>query len=78
MVAGRFQRWAAYRALCAKIVSHLQAGGAVQITTYTKSWVYSAKHATWFTATKDGVFVQQGKGRVCIHLASIRFGRKAA
>lgn len=37
MIAGRFQKWAEYRSLYNRIVSHLQNGGVVQITTYTKS-----------------------------------------
>lgn len=60
--------------------AHLRAGGVVQITTYTKSTLYTSKHAGWFIDGKDGaVYVRHGRGKVCIveggrALVGIRFG----
>lgn len=58
----------------------LRAGGVVQITTYTKSTLYTEKHAGWFIDGKPGtVYVRHGRGKVCIveggrALVGIRFG----
>ena len=43
------------------INAHLEAGGMVQVTTYLKSWVYSAKHAGMFFDRNGSTFVRRGK-----------------
>ena len=44
-----------------EIVNHLTAGGIVQVTTYARSTVYERKHASYFVAKPDGVYVRSGK-----------------
>lgn len=67
--------------LAAKINAHLAAGGHVQVTTYTKSWLYGPKHAGWFGTDKSGnLTVQHGRGRHALSIAGrpsvgIRFSR---
>lgn len=34
--------------------AHLSAGGRVQVTTYLRSTVYTAKHAGWFRMSRCG------------------------
>ena len=72
MTKGRFERWAKVRAMLAAIQSHLAAGGRVQVSTHTRSTVYTAKHAGLFSATRSDVNVQQGKQRVSIMYCSVR------
>lgn len=72
MKAGRFAKWARCRMIFAAIKKHLAAGGRVQVTTYTRSTVYTAKHAAMFSSDKTGVYVQAGKAKVDISLTSIR------
>ena len=51
--------------LTEQVMAHFAAGGRVMISTYTKSVIYSAKHATLFRAprdaSKDGIYVRHGK-----------------
>jgi hypothetical protein len=72
MIAGRFEKWAKCRKMHSAIVAHLRNDGRVQVTTYTRSTVYSLKHATWFTCGKTGVYVQAGKSRVDIKHCNVR------
>ena len=61
-----------------EIINHLNTveGAAVQITTYTKSWLYEKKHIEFF---KDGVngepLVRQGKRFVSFRGANVKLGR---
>jgi hypothetical protein len=49
------------------INAYLANGGYVQITTYTRSTVYSKKHAGYFTQGKDGnLYVKRGKSKDCL------------
>lgn len=67
--------------LAEKINAHLAAGGHVQVTTYTKSWLYGPKHAGWFGTDKTGnLTVQAGRRRDALSIAGkpsvgIRFSR---
>jgi len=72
MKANRFARWANARKRIAFIVSNLQAGKTVQLTTYTKATRYTAKHIEMFKATKSGAFVQSGKNWLCIDGVDVR------
>lgn len=66
MKAGRFLRLAQARKKVSWIVSHLEAGRTVQITSATKAWRYKgADKAGMFKATKSGAYVQQGKRWDC-------------
>lgn len=65
--------------------AHLKSGGVVQVTTYTKSTLYTSKHAGWFSTAKDGaLLVQSGNSKVRLSLdngtliVSIRLGRYEA
>jgi hypothetical protein len=70
MKQGRYEVWANCRKLYADIMATLNAGRRVQVTTYMKSWVYDSRHASMFTCGKTGVYVAQGKKRVCINEGS--------
>jgi hypothetical protein len=59
----------------ATIQDHLDTGGVVQVVTYAKAWQYTAKHRDWFSADDSGLYVRQGKGRVCLNFTGMRFGR---
>lgn len=72
MKPNRFARWAKARKRVSFIVSNLQAGKTVQITTYTKATRYTAKHINMFKATKSGAFVQSGKNWLCIDGVDVR------
>lgn len=53
--------------LCDRLNAHLQAGGAVQVTTYTRSTIYTAPHAGWFTTDTAGdLYVRRGRTRDCL------------
>ena len=60
-----------------KIIEHLREGGVVQITTYTKSWIYDgAKCIPLFKNGKDGEpLVREGKRFVSFKGNGVRFGR---
>jgi len=50
-----------------KLNDHLEAGGVVQVTTYTKSTLYKQRHTGWFTESAKGeLFVQRGRGKDCL------------
>lgn len=40
---------------------HLESGGVVQVTTHLRSWLYTSKHAGWFTEHNGNLHVQSGK-----------------
>lgn len=58
-----------------QIQAHLDTGGVVQVVSYAKAWNYTTKHRAWFSADGTGLYVRQGKGRVCLNYSPIRFGR---
>lgn len=63
-----------------KANAHLEAGGVIQITTYTRSTLYSQKHAGWFFMRGSNLHVKAGRGSNCLSLGdrtlvSIRYGR---
>lgn len=60
---------------CAAIQAHLRRGGAVRTVTYTRCTIYTAKHADWFSANENGLYVRQGKGRVCLNFTIIQFSK---
>lgn len=66
----------------ATLNAHLANGGAVQITTYLKSTIYTPQHAGVFTESNGELFVRRGRGRDCLGpiarpLVGIRLGRYA-
>jgi hypothetical protein len=66
MKANRYLTWHKARRTVAAIVSHLEMGHAVIISTYTRHTKYTKKHIDMFKAAKNGVFVQSGKNWNCI------------
>jgi hypothetical protein len=68
--------------LLSKIQSHLRSGGVVQLTTYIRSTLYSAKHADWFRINADCVEVRNGRNWSTVTLRNgqpvlgIKFGRE--
>ena len=76
MRANRYGKWADARRMFRQIQETLQSGGVVQVTTYTRSTLYQAKHSGMFSARKDGVYVQSGKSVVCLNSCAIRFGKR--
>jgi hypothetical protein len=62
-----------------RLNEHLASGGVIQVATYCKAWLYSKRHAGWFTEDANGnLYVQHGRGRNCLShgdrlLVSIRF-----
>ena len=64
-----------------KINAHLAGGGIVQVSTYLRSTLYSAKHAGWFETIKGSLYVQHGRSKNRLShgdhvLVGIRFGRE--
>ncbi len=75
-LTGTFERWAKYRKLFADIQETLsQSNGVVQVNTVYRSTTYTAKHASWFSVDKAGVYVKSGKQTICISGCNIRFGK---
>jgi hypothetical protein len=52
------------------IISEIEGGAAIQVTTYTQSRIYTK--ASQFRLGKTGVYVQRGKHWDCINFCSIR------
>lgn len=54
--------------IAARVLAHIQSGGDVQITTYTRSTYYKgSKHADMFRIGKDGnLYVQHGRSWNCL------------
>lgn len=71
-------RQARARTLYGKITETLQAGGMVQVCTYTHAKEYTAKHADMFRLGNGSVYVQRGKHWDCIDYCGFRFYRPAA
>ena len=59
MRPGRFERMMRYKRLYASIMSEIDKGLAVQVTTYTRSVVYTK--ASQFKMDRLGVYAQRGK-----------------
>ena len=60
--------------------NHLKNGGLVQVTTYTKSWLYKQKHAGYFHDIGGNLYMQSGNRKDKIAqgdemLVSLRMGR---
>lgn len=64
-----------YVARLAAIQAHLAAGGKVMTVTYTRGTVYGAKYRDWFTANSRGLYVRQGRGKVCLNYTPIKFSK---
>jgi hypothetical protein len=66
-----------WEAKLTEIQNHLRQGGVVQTLTYTRATQYTKKHVDWFSADATGLYVRQGKGKVCLNYTHMRFGRYA-
>lgn len=53
------------------IAQHLNAGGRVQVSTYTRSVVY--RSLDWFVLKGASVYVRRGRGLDCIDYSGIQF-----
>ena len=62
-----------YQLRLEEIQAHLKQGGYVMTVTYLKAIQYGPKHLDWFSATDNGLYVRQGKSRVCLNFTNIRF-----
>lgn len=71
MKAGRFLRLQRYKNRFNFIISNLEAGNTVYVHTAIGATKYSAKHAGYFSQSKNGVFVQSGKRTLCIDINTI-------
>ena len=63
-----------------KANDHLRSGGVIQVTTYTRSTLYTQRHAGMFLMQGHNLHVKAGRGSHCLSigdrpLVSIRFGR---
>ena len=62
-----------------KINRHLESDGAIQVTTYMKSTIYTKKHVGWFRMIGENLFVNRGRTKDCLSIdgkviVGIRFG----
>ena len=71
MKPNRFGRWCDARKKLNAILSALDSGQTVMVSTYTKATQYTTKHRNMFKATKNGLYVQHGKSWVCIDYCKI-------
>lgn len=67
MKAGRFLALHKARRMFRFIISNLEAGNSVSVTTYTKSVNYKPKHIAMFKIVGRDVYVQRGKSWDCIN-----------
>lgn len=67
MKAGRFLSIHKARRMFRFIISNLEAGNSVSLTTYTRSTNYKPKHKAMFKIVGRDVFVQRGKSWDCIN-----------
>ncbi len=72
MKAGRFLSLHKARRMFRFISANLAAGNEIQLTTYTRSTVYKAKHAAMFKINGTSVYVQRGKSWDCINGVHVR------
>lgn len=75
MIAGRYLRWHRARRAIAAIRAHLQSGGLVVISTYTRAWKCDARHLDLFEASRNGAWMRHGSQRSCIDGCAIKFYR---
>ena len=54
-----------------KLNAHLSAGGRVQVTTYTRSTIYSPKHSGMFHARNNTLYVKHGKSSLALSSAGM-------
>lgn len=74
MKAGRILKLQNGKRLYGSIVSHIRAGGAVNICTHLRTVKMTAKHAEMIKIGKSGsVYLQSGKSWNCIDFCSFRF-----
>lgn len=73
MKANRFYNWAQAKKRYAAIISTLNAGGSVVVSTCTRATEYKAKHAAMFKALPGGLYVQSGKKWLCLNFTNIKF-----
>ena len=60
------------RPTAAELNAHLADGGAVQVTTYTRSTVYEAKHEGWFSESTHGdLRVKHGRRTVALSVGQV-------
>ncbi len=79
MKAGRFLALHKARRMFCFIISNLDAGNSVSVTTYTRSVNYKTKHRAMFKIVGRDVFVQRGRSWDCINGCRITaFGADAA
>lgn len=71
MTAGRFLKIHKARRMFRFIVSNLEAGNSVSLTTATRSTNYKAKHVAMFKIKGADVFVQRGKSWDCINYTRV-------
>ena len=71
MTAGRFLALHKARRMFRFILTNLDAGNSVSVTTYTRSINYKAKHRAMFKLRGRDVLVQRGKSWDCINLCKI-------
>ncbi len=60
--------------------THLSGGGSVQVTTYLRSTIYTAKHAGMFFERGDNLYVKRGRYADCLStgnrlLVSVRLSK---
>jgi len=70
MKANRYLRMYENKKLYNSIVAEIAKGLAIQVSTYTKSKIYTK--AEQFKLGKTGVYVQRGKNWDCINSSAIR------
>jgi hypothetical protein len=75
MIPNRFLKVHQARSRYRSIVAHLQAGGSVQLVTYTRATQYGPKHLGFFKISGSSIYVQRGKSWDCIDFTPIRFSR---
>ena len=61
------------KALLENLKNHLNGGGRVLISTYTKATIYDKRHIDYFSATDNDILVRHGKHLVSAKYASIKF-----
>lgn len=71
MKPGRFLALHKARRMFRFIMTNLEAGNSVSVTTYTRSVNYKPKHKTMFKIVGRDVLVQRGKAWDCINLCKI-------
>lgn len=76
MKPGRYLRWCEARGKLARIREHLDSGGAILLSTHTRSSKYTVAHRDHFRATQDGLLCRRARQWDCIDYCAIRFVRQ--